>query len=278
MVQGSSLSLKLFSCMENNHIGIVVKAEKAVAYESPDHLNPWGTARDNSKNMRFNEKVYKIFENKMLQLRVLDIGCSGGGFVKSCIDDNCLAVGIEGSDYSQRWKRAEWRTIPDRLFTGDITAGIDIYLSRNGVEERLFFDLVTCWEVMEHIKEEDIAKVCSNIKKHIAEDGLWIMSVSYIDDIVNGVNLHQTVKQKEWWVKKFSENGFEHIEEYVPYFSEQYIRGVRYGAPCSFHLILTPNKAKAPAVPKLGFFSRVLDRVWYGSKNQKRIKRMLGIA
>ena len=33
-------------------------------------------------------------------LRVLDIGCAGGGFVRSLIDDGHFAVGLEGSDLS----------------------------------------------------------------------------------------------------------------------------------------------------------------------------------
>ena len=33
---------------------IKIKAEREVAYASPDHLLPWGTRKDNSQNRRFN--------------------------------------------------------------------------------------------------------------------------------------------------------------------------------------------------------------------------------
>ena len=39
----------------------MVKTEREIAYESPDHLNPWGTKQDNSVNRRFNDKLYKLY-------------------------------------------------------------------------------------------------------------------------------------------------------------------------------------------------------------------------
>ncbi len=39
---------------------------------------------------------------------------------------------------------------------------------------------------MEHIAEEKIEVVASNIKKPLTPHGLWIMSVATVDDIVSG--------------------------------------------------------------------------------------------
>src|SRR5215468_10939781 len=86
---------------------IVLRAERAVAFESPDHLFPTGTRRDNSRNWRFNVKLYQLLGRRMprigprgawvywpnIQLKILDLGCSGGGFVKDCLDDGYFAVG-----------------------------------------------------------------------------------------------------------------------------------------------------------------------------------------
>jgi len=62
------------------------------------------------------------------QLKILDMGCSGGGFVRNCLDDGCLAIGLEGSDYSKRHRRAEWRVIPEYLFTCDVTASLKLLI------------------------------------------------------------------------------------------------------------------------------------------------------
>src|SRR3990167_2627697 len=95
-----------------------VETDYPVALDSPDHLEPWGTKQDNSVNKRFNKKLIKLFGHTP---NVLDLGCAGGGFVRSIIKQGGLAVGIEGSDYSKKIKRAEWAKIPDNLFTADIT-------------------------------------------------------------------------------------------------------------------------------------------------------------
>lgn len=40
---------------------IKVQATREVAYESPDHLVPWGTRRDKSRHKRFNQKLDQLF-------------------------------------------------------------------------------------------------------------------------------------------------------------------------------------------------------------------------
>lgn len=245
---------------------IALKCNRKIAYDSPDHTTPWGTKRDNSINKFFNEKLYKLYSN-LEQLKILDLGCSGGGFVRACQNDGCLAIGLEGSDFSKKNKRAEWAIIPDFLFTCDITKNFDIYYKN----KRLKFNCITTWEVMEHIKEEDIIGVSNNVKKHISKDGLWIMSISPNEEIINGIKLHQTVHNKEWRIKKFKSLGWIHQEKYVNYFNTQFVRGPKYGASGSFHLILSLKNSKLPKIPKENFKQRILDR-YRGSRIQKLLK------
>src|SRR5689334_11430474 len=121
---------------------------KPVAIDSPDHLQPQGTALDNSVNPRFNCKLFGWVGKR--QVRVLDLGCAGGGFVKSVLDQGGAAVGIEGSDYSRLRLRAEWATIPDNLFTADITDSFQLLQkSTQGQENPAQFTVITAWEVLE---------------------------------------------------------------------------------------------------------------------------------
>jgi SAM-dependent methyltransferase len=258
----------------NGEFRISVKAEREVAYESPDHLCPWGTRRDNSKNRRFNFKLERLFQNITKTPSVLDLGCSGGGFVKTCVDDGWLAVGIEGSNYSKIHKRAEWLSIPGFLFTCDITGEFEILLTNNEGVRRITFDVVTAWDVIEHIAEENLPKVAENAKKHLSPHGLWILSVSPNEEVINGVRLHQSVHPKEWWIENFVQLGFEHLEEYVRYFNTQFIRGPKYEAPGSFHLVLCLNKERVPPIPKERVTQRLFDR-WLGSSTQRKLKRIL---
>ena len=249
---------------------ITVRAEREVAYESPDHLIPFGTRLNNSRHARFNKKLYELY-GMDVPLRILDLGCSGGGFVKDCLDDGCLAVGLEGSDYSWKHRRAEWATIPDYLFTCDVTRNFNLELVIGEKKEPLQFDVVTSWELIEHIAEPDLERVAANVKKHMAPGGIWIMSVSPNEEVINGTVLHQTVQQKAWWVKKFQSLGLEHHESLVCYFNTQFIRGPKFRATGSFHLVLSPDRNPIPPIPAEGLKERLFDH-WHGSLIQRLLK------
>lgn len=251
-----------------------VKTDEPIARDSPDHLHPWGARRDNSRNPRFNEKLYWLFRNHETQLTVLDLGCSGGGFVRDLINDGCLAVGVEGSDYSKLYQRAEWATVEHFLFTADITQAFEVWVEDETNVSALEFDVVTAWEVMEHIRENDIARVCDNVRRHLKRGGIWIMSISTVNDIIRGVNLHQTVRPRAWWVETLQKCGFEELPDLVAYFNTQFVRGPKQGAKDSVHLIVTNDNAQAPKPVKLGFASQVLDW-WLFSKPHRIVYRLV---
>ena len=252
---------------QNNLLKVEVETKKPVAYNSPDHLQPWGTSSNSSTNRRFNWKLYPIFYKLMRPLRILDLGCSGGGFVRSCLNDGCLAVGLEGSDYSKRMLRAEWAYLADRfLFTADLTAPFTISATYDdGGTELVKFDAITSWDVLEHIKTEDLPSVIENIKRHLAPSGLCIFSISTDEEIINGIKLHQTVEKREWWIDLFARHGLHHLEPFNEWFATQYVRGPKYNAPGSFHLILSLDPSQAPEpfgrTRRMKFWDW-----WYGSR------------
>ena len=248
-----------------------VRADRDVAYESPDHLIPWGTRRDNSRQRRFNQKLYQLFGEDYPPIWVLDLGCSGGGFVKDCLDDGCMAVGIEGSDYSKRMRRAEWRTIPEHLFTADITKNFEVFGEFPNGEKQIQFDVITTWEVMEHIHERDLGAVAANVKKHLRPGGIWIMSIALCDDWHKGVNLHQTVQPKSWWVPKMESFGLKCVDAYVNYFNTQFLRGPKDTCRPGFHLVATNDPTLAPKVPNEPLSYRIYDK-WLGSRPQRLLR------
>lgn len=242
---------------------VIVRATREVAYDSPDHLIPFGTRHDNHTHRRFNKKLNELYGIDT-SFWLMDLGCSGGGFVKSCLDEGHMAVGIEGSDYSKKRRRAEWRTIPEYLFTADITVPFEVLGEFSGGEQRLKFDIITSWEVMEHIQERDIAGVVENVKKHLRPGGLWMMSIAVFDDIHKGVNLHQTVKPKKWWVEKLEGLGVHCVDAYVNYFNTQFVRGPKDSLKPGFHLIATNDPKLTPKIPYEPIMHRIYDK-WLGS-------------
>lgn len=230
----------------NDRLKIDLVSDKAVAVDSLDHTHPWGTKQDNSKNLKFNLKIFDWIP--LEHLRVFDIGCSGGGFVKTMHDAGALAVGIEGSDYSKIRARAEWATIGHRLFTADATSPFKIVSSAG---KKILFTLITAWEFIEHIEESQLPDVFRNIDAHLENNGVVIMSVSPIDDYIDGVNLHRTVKPYKWWVDACKSFGFKHHSDAVAYFSPNCWVRHEENAAQSFHLVLTREVDDLPALPDL---------------------------
>jgi 2-polyprenyl-3-methyl-5-hydroxy-6-metoxy-1,4-benzoquinol methylase len=261
---------------------ITIVTDKPVAIDSPDHLQPHGTARDSSVNRRFNYKLQKWIPSQ--QLRVLDLGCSGGGFVKSILGEGGIAVGIEGSDYSQKHRRAEWATIPEYLFTADITSPFQLLeTDAQGSQSELSFNVVTAWEVIEHIREDQLPLVFENISRHLLPGGIVIMSISPNEEVIQGVRLHQTVADKGWWLNAFARLGFVNHEEVVGYFGRyDWVRSED-NAPGSFQVVLTrhseslPNRARLEAlIGRAKFTNRMSDLSYWPVRLWRRdIKPML---
>jgi len=195
-----------------------------IAKDSLDHLYPDGTARDNSANYIFNKKLFDLFPGETLS--VLDLGCSGGGFVKTVLEGGHISVGIEGSDYSLIHQRAEWANIPDNLFTCDITRHFILHAG-DGLPYQ--FDVITAWEVLEHIKECDLVGLLLNVRFHLKCGGLFIGSttdMSWKGDF--DVEYHQTIKPIEWWIELFERNGFVRQPQTEVYFGGDWVRSVQH--------------------------------------------------
>lgn len=198
--------------------------DKPVAIDSPDHIYPHGTANDNSKNYNFNKFIYGIIDANPIS--IIDIGCSGGGMIEDFLNDGCVAVGLEGSNYSLLNKRACWATIPEHLFTCDVTENYQLYYN----DREFTAHVITAWEVMEHFKPEKVDFVLSQIHKHLKTNGLFICSISLGNH--GNETWHQCVQTIDWWNEKFHNRGFKiredlkkHIhsnDAWVRYYSNDY--------------------------------------------------------
>lgn len=196
---------------------IRVVTDYPVAEASPDHQHPCGTKNDNNTNLLFIDSVEKFFRNKMI--KVLDLGCAGGQLAVDFYERGHLAVGLEGSDYSRLHSRANWPQYDGKvLFTCDLTKDYSIFQTTTGQDVRQCFDLITAWELVEHIAPDDLDAFFGGIKRHLLPNGLLCGSVSQISSPFEGVELHQSVFPESEWVdhifpKYFPESEF----EFMPY-------------------------------------------------------------
>ena len=185
----------------------VLDTRHPLATDSNDTLHPRGAKNDNSICLRFNQRLYQLF-NRRPALKILDLGCAGGGLVRTLIDDGHFAVGLEGSDYPRLNQCGEWGTISHHLLTCDITKPFNLTSGETG--EPLQFDAITAWEVMEHIPENRIEELMSNVGRHLAPGGWVLQAISTVPDFdpVTKVAWHCTVRPREWWEATFARLGF----------------------------------------------------------------------
>jgi len=210
-----------------------VITEYPLALDSPDYqltltnTVEGGPIIDNSRNHKFNEKLYELYPNQ--KLYIMDLGCSGGGFIKDCVDDGHFAIGLEGTDYSFKHKRAEWNTIPNNLFTCDVTKPFQVYYNNDKVK----FDVITAWEFMEHINEKDLHILFTNIINHLKINGLFICSISTCE----GPPFHQTIQNQNWWMDEFIKFNLINKKDLVNFFETDFVRIDN----LSFHMVLQYN-------------------------------------
>ncbi len=200
-----------------------LQTEHLLAADSSDTLYPRGAKQDNSICLRFNQRLYQLFDRRP-GLKILDLGCAGGGLVRTLIDDGHFAVGLEGSDYPLVNQCGEWGTIPHHLLTCDITKPFTLTSRATG--EPLRFDAITAWEVMEHIPENRIGAMMANVERHLAPGGWVLFSIAtFMDHSPSlGVEWHRTVQPRVWWEAKFAEFGFVPSGEH-PFGPYDWLRG-----------------------------------------------------
>ena len=187
---------------------VKVLTDYPIAYESNDYLHPWGTKNDDTRAPYFVQKCEEILGEN---LNFMDLGCSGGGLVLDEILKGHFAIGLEGSDYSKKRQRAEWRLLKNNLFTCDVCKPFEVLENETGI--RMKFEIITAWELLEHIREEDLSVLLKNIYNHLSDEGYFVGTMSQSEDVVNDVIYHHTIKPYSWWKELFEKNNFAVVED-----------------------------------------------------------------
>jgi 2-polyprenyl-3-methyl-5-hydroxy-6-metoxy-1,4-benzoquinol methylase len=179
-----------------------------VAVDSLDHLHPFGTASDNNYSDAFCHRLCTLLKTHDVP-SVLDIGCAGGRMIGDMWRQGWDAIGIEGSDYCRQHKNHEWARLDGIcLFTADATK--PFVVSRD-CDDGIFptrFDIITAWEVLEHIEEDCLAHFLENVTRHLKPSGYFICSIASFPSPHDGVELHRTQQPPQWWEARLRTAGF----------------------------------------------------------------------
>ena len=151
------------------------------------------------------------------EYKLLDLGCARGKLVADVIESGNAACGIEVSNYCLLRERFEWGNLKSApyLFTADITKKFALKTDGNTV----LFDIVTLWEVVEHITKDDFSVVLDNIKKHLKSNGIVVMSVNQTKH-----KWHNKIWNLRELIEFVSEKGFRKIDIFN---DDEYVRKLR---------------------------------------------------
>jgi 2-polyprenyl-3-methyl-5-hydroxy-6-metoxy-1,4-benzoquinol methylase len=160
--------------------------------------------RDNSTNPAFIQEVQDFFKSDygLDKIKFMDLGCSGGQLAVDFYKNGNVAVGLEGSDYSVKHQRANWPEYHNKmLFTCDVAKPYTVSMNDGQYE----CNMVTAWEVIEHIHPDSLNTFFTNISNHLENNGVFVGSISTNVEIIEGHVLHQSVFSEADWYEKFPE-------------------------------------------------------------------------
>lgn len=226
-----------------------VMTEKPFATKSKDFIVPGGAMMDFSFNTDFNEACLDLFPYRP-SVALLDLGCSNGTAVETFLKNDkkrsivrsgakvqeveYIAAGVDGCDYQVQRESGSWSRIPDNLLCADLCWHFTVYNAKlqektNGYVTPFRFEIITAWEVMEHLPEDKLDIFFNNVNAHLMPDGVFAMSISFQP----GYH-HETVKDLQWWLDLFDKKGFATCPLAMDKFANCWIRGMK--EPNSFNL------------------------------------------
>ena len=138
--------------------------------------------------------------------KTLDVGCAKGFIVKALYDRGVDAYGIDASEYAVS-------KVPEEV-NGRVKLGLASDLIYNNNE----FDLVTIFDVLEHIPEELADQTCAELLRVSSNWVLVYVVTRHEPDDIDPT--HINIKPRGWWKAKFVELG---------------------GKICSINVIYNPN-------------------------------------
>jgi len=194
--------------------------QQCIAVDSPDNIDPESTFEGEVSRPLFVLACERIVKKE--KINFLDIGCGGGAIVFDFIKRGHFAVGLDGSDACRALNKGYWKYLKN-LDTCDVTKKFE-FIKEN--KAKLNFDIITMWEVFEHIPEDLCPNVLKNVYFNLSNDGLFVGSISRLEYINSrtGIPYHVTLKDLNWWRELFNANGFELINSEFRH--EEYCRGV----------------------------------------------------
>ena len=126
---------------------------------------------------------------------VLDFGCGKGPYVHALRYYEIPAVGIDIAESAIK--------NPIGLANKNIFLENDLQFMK--------YDLIICYDVMEHLEENQLDSFIQNLKKY--SNKYLLCSICFFNDPnYNLDSTHKIMKSRFWWTRKIEEHGFKLLE------------------------------------------------------------------
>jgi dTDP-4-dehydrorhamnose reductase/SAM-dependent methyltransferase len=125
----------------------------------------------------FNKLFQMIKMNYPLKKRILEIGCNDGVFINNFVGQNYNIIGIDPSKTIEKIKSNEIIKY-NTFFNSEVAMDI---LNRYGKQ-----DVIVCCNCLAHIN--NINEIYQNIKQILFQDGILIVEVHYLKNIIDNLN------------------------------------------------------------------------------------------
>jgi predicted TPR repeat methyltransferase len=194
-----------------------IRTRYPIAVDSNDHLIPRGALDQQGHEgiEFFAELRVRYPEIKS----ILDLGTGTGAFVANGLADDYEICGIDGTDAVDQ--TLPWAYYKNKvLFHADLRYSFtlgeekEVYIDEfyGPTEYRVYphkFDLITAWDVMEHLTEDTIGNTLDSITRHLVQQGYFMGTIEFTN--TDNELYHHLCKPREWWLEKFTECGFEEL-------------------------------------------------------------------
>jgi ubiquinone/menaquinone biosynthesis C-methylase UbiE len=156
---------------------------------------------------------YMKFLRKGSSLKMLDVGCGEGYYVRDAIEEGIDAYGIDISTHALENALAE---VKDRITFGSL-AEIPF------ADEE--FDVITALDVIEHIHPKDTLNAVAEIRRVLKPDGIVIITTPssnfgyWVFDLT-----HINVRPPKFWKLILEEYNFKVQMFYIPSFLKYYAK------------------------------------------------------